>query len=344
VYDFGMWWRPTDKKFFLFCMGLQEFGAVVFNLFCGSRLGDHDYYYAVTKTGSQYSKATDASYISNASLSSMFVLFITLHVFNGPYLNLWLVSLDYVCVHPKIKDNADPIYTKAFRLFVIAASHFTAVAFAFAVIPPSRLQADYTIEWPNFSSNVNEDVNYWAILVEELFAVVSLLVGFLYLAWLRPKPLKIEPPRVDFDFFIRLTFVVTACKRAFPTAHLSPHVSTYLVMTGQIHIKEWASRFFMGVIASIVVILWDQNFRNRESNDDIDQDDPLVPLIRTIIAEQLKLPGQTNTRPRSAGRVYSNGTDEPVPAAGGGIGDETLAQYRPGSSLSISFAKPGIYF
>ena len=77
---------------------VQELGAVVFNIWCGARLGDHDYYYVVTGDNAMYTTAANASFISNTSLSSMFVLFLTLHVFKGPFLNYWRVFLDYICV------------------------------------------------------------------------------------------------------------------------------------------------------------------------------------------------------------------------------------------------------
>jgi hypothetical protein len=351
VCDFDMTYLDwKDDPLIVLAIVLQELGAVLFNLVCGSRLGDHDYFYNVTSTDSSsiYTKSADASYISNASLSSMFVLFLTLHVFRGPYLNFWLVSLDYICVKTETPSDENPKilngFTKFARLTFIFVAHLVAVGVACAFIPEVRKNSKSTLMWPEIESGTRDNLDGGYIFLEEVVAVCSLLVGFLYLAWLKKykdktTPLEdVDPPQVDIEFYIRLTFVVVACKRAFPTAHLSPHVSTYMWWSGQIGPSEWAAHFFAGVIASGVVVFWDKQIRhwfNDQSKASKTSDGEMTPLREKYQISDADLervnwpvapkPPNTNTRP---------GTAPP-----GGRRPENQD-----CSLSISFAKPGIYY
>ena len=344
VCGFGMGYlNLKDDEFTLMAIVFQEFGAVLFNLVCGSRLGDHDYFYNVTSPDSNsiYTKGADALYISNASLSSMFVLFLTLHVFRGPYLNFWLVSLDYICVKTEDPNNNPSIlngFTKFARLCCIFVAHLVAVGVACALIPEVRKNSKSTLMWPEITTGKKSDLQGGYIFLEEIVAVCTVLVGFLYLAWLKKyKDDKmqlgdVDPPQVDVEFYIRLTFVVAACKRAFPTAHLSPHVSTYMWWTGQIDPAEWAAHFFAGVIASGFVVFWDKEIRHWFH----DQSEKSKTLAVETTPLQEKYNGNDPEKVKW--------TDDPIfshtrpPTAGSG------RPTTPGSSLSISFAKPGIYF
>ena len=258
----------------------------------------------------------------------MFVLFLTLHVWNGPYLNFWLVSLDYMCVKSRTPATDPNGFTKLIRLCLILLAHLIAVGLAYWLIPVTRDNFKSSMTWPEISTTVNRDANMGYIFVEEVVAVSSLLVGFLYLAWLRsaecsslrPAPKDGEPSGSDIEFFIRLTLVVTACKRAFPSAHLSPHVSTYLWFSGQIIVDEWATRFGSGVIASALVVLWDKKLRNKTTVEEPTVE--VVPLLKDLG----DFSAFSNNRPQT-------------PANGG-----PQANFGRGSSLSISFAKPGIYY
>ena len=93
-------------------------------------------------------------------------------------------------------------------------------------------------------------------MLEELIAVSSLLMGFLYLAWLRPEHKETNTPKIDIQFFLSLTLLVAASIRAFPTAHLAPHVSTYLLASGQITGWVWFWRMFGGAVGVGVVCGW----------------------------------------------------------------------------------------
>jgi len=322
-------WEYLDSAGVMLSIVSQEFGAVLFNLICGSRLGDHDYYFKVTD--SKYGTTADS--ISNASLSSMFVLFFTLHVFNGPYLNLWLVSVDEICVQTKPRMNLNA-FTKFLRLVQILVAHLVAVGVAFWLIPALRDASESTLTWqkitptgtpaviPTGSPTAKTEINLGFVFLEEAAAVSTLLVGFLYLAWLR-KPKNTEPPTVDIDFFMRLTLFVTACKRAFPSADLSPHVSLYRLFSQGINADEWAIRFLAGVVASVIVVGWDKarklykdSFPAEEEEEDM------------VYAAVPAVPGVTP--PLNSNR--------PTTALPGG----KHADF--GSSLSISFAKQGTYF
>jgi len=338
---FGFDIKDTPKVIFLIVA--QEFGAVLFNLVCGSRLGDHDYYYTVTNGAS----AANVSSISNASLSSMFVLFFTLHVFNGPYINLWLVSLDYICVQTKHRENMNAA-TKTTRLIAILIAHVIAVAVAYVSIPALRDAAKSTLTWQEITAPAPDKTYLGFIFMEEFTAVCTLLVGFLYLAWLR-EPKETEPPKVDIEFFMRLTFFVIACTRAFPSAHLSPHVSLYKLFSGSIRDGEWGTRLGAGVVASAVVIVWDQFGRPRvvPTPDTPERIRLLADIEQVTNAEAVNVAtfarpesAQGGSRPGSAGgsRPGTAGGSRPGSAGGGRVPGES------GSSLSISFAKQGFYF
>ena len=185
VCDFDMTYLDwKDDPLIVLAIVLQELGAVLFNLVCGSRLGDHDYFYNVTSTDSSsiYTKSADASYISNASLSSMFVLFLTLHVFRGPYLNFWLVSLDYICVKTETPSDENPKilngFTKFARLTFIFVAHLVAVGVACAFIPEVRKNSKSTLMWPEIESGTRDNLDGGYIFLEEVVAVCSLLVDF----------------------------------------------------------------------------------------------------------------------------------------------------------------------
>jgi hypothetical protein len=258
----------------------------------------------------------------------MFVLFFTLHVFNGPYINLWLVSIDYICVQTKPRKDMNAL-TKAVRLVLIFLVHVLAVVIAYAVIPALRDASKSTLTWQEITAPAPDKAYLGFIFMEEFIAVCTLLVGFLYLAWLR-KPKEEEPPQVDIEFFMRLTFFVIACTRAFPSAHLSPHVSLYKVFSGSIGEGEWGIRLAAGVLASAVVIVWDQFGRHRVGGDagisGQDEEDVLAPL-------------QGNSRRFTIDPIPEfRSTNRPSTAPPGGRPAES------GSSLSISFAKQGMYF
>jgi glucan phosphoethanolaminetransferase (alkaline phosphatase superfamily) len=142
------------------------------------------------------------------------VLLLTLIVFNGPFLNLWLVVVDYAC----IEDGFSRRRSKT--LVVIFGAQIAAIYMAHFFY--NLMQNDWksTITWTDFNIS-SKEANahyYWPTMIEELIAVTSLLMGFLYLAWLRPEHKETNTPKIDIQFFLSLTLLVAACMRAFPTA------------------------------------------------------------------------------------------------------------------------------
>jgi hypothetical protein len=190
--------------------------------------------------------------------------------------------------------------------------------------------------WPDIKSGTGDNLDGGYIFLEEVVAVCSLLVGFLYLAWLKKykdktTPLEdVDPPQVDIEFYIRLTLVVAGCKRAFPTAHLSPHVSTYMWWSGQIGPSEWAAHFFAGVIASGVVVFWDKQIRHWFHDKSI--------ASMTLAVERTPLQEKYNGNDPEKVKWADDFSHTRPPTAG------SVRPTTPGSSLSISFAKPGIYY
>lgn len=238
-------------------IGLQEAGALIFNIICGSRLGSRDYYFNVNvnQTDSTYNIAKDPSLVSDTSLASTFVLLLTLIVFNGPFLNLWLVVVDYACIEDGFSRK------KWYTFGVIVGSQIAAIFLAYFFINVMQNDWKSTITWPKTSTIEWTEHNahyYWPTMIEELIAVTSLLMGFLYLAWLRPGHVESATPKIDVQFFLSLTLLVAACIRAFPNAHLAPHVSTYLLASGQITGWEWFWHVLGGVVGVLVVLYWNR--------------------------------------------------------------------------------------
>jgi hypothetical protein len=105
--------------------------------------------------------------------------------------------------------------------------------------------------------------------------------------------------------------------------------------SGQIGPSEWAAHFFAGVIASGVVVFWDKQIRhwfNDRSKTSRDQDLEIQSsrLLETGTKTEVRnvLPSAMVTLPK-----------RPQTAPPGGRRPENQD-----CSLSISFAKPGIYY
>jgi glycerol uptake facilitator-like aquaporin len=141
----------------------------------------------------------------------------------------------------------------------------------------------------------------------------SLLIGFLYLAWLRPGPKESKTPILDIQFCISLTLLVTATSRAFPTVHLSPHVSTYKWISREITFWPWFWHMLGGLVASGLVLFW--NTRRIEFHEE--QNKALAP--------------PTYTKGGALDGAFE-------------FSKETPRGMMPPASLSISFAKGGGYY
>jgi hypothetical protein len=105
--------------------------------------------------------------------------------------------------------------------------------------------------------------------------------------------------------------------------------------SGQIGPSEWAAHFFAGVIASGVVVFWDKEIRHWFNDRSKASKEPDLEILSSRLLETEKntevrnvLPSAMVTRPK-----------RPQTAPPGGRRQEPQE-----CSLSISFAKPGIYY
>jgi hypothetical protein len=95
--------------------------------------------------------------------------------------------------------------------------------------------------------------------------LACLFIGCVYLLWLAElkkekhdfsSTLHKDVTRIDICFYLHLTLLVAAVSQAFPSAHLSPHISLYLVFTQQIHQHVFAVRFCAGIVACFLTWVW----------------------------------------------------------------------------------------
>jgi hypothetical protein len=227
---------------------LQEFIAVAFHLVCLSRL-----------------EAT-------SDIKSNLVLFLTLVVFTGPYLNAWLVFAEYI-IFKKWKGNM--IWENILIGIGITAAHVVGSLLAWGCVLGMQPASVNTITWNKKNAitwnitdptkqteALNVSTNWHVHFFEEIFAVASLLIGFIYLIWLtklrKAKSIhKYESIiKIDIKFYFQLTLLVAAVGQAFPSAMLSPHVLSYKLLMQTITIPEVFSRLGGGAIGLIIASLW----------------------------------------------------------------------------------------
>jgi len=239
----------TSKDIFAhFISFLQEYMAVTFQLVCLSRLG-----------------ATP--------LLSTLVLFLTLVVFTGPLLNAWLMIVNHLCV---LESKPAMILLVFFIMGAHAAGALSAWGIVAAFATDEEKSAKSMLFWkkPEKVSTLETlQLENWKLydhFFDELFGVTSLLIGCVYLLWLAAvKKLKKEHhestmtegevpdvPTIDIRFYLQLTLLVAAVSQAFPSTHLSPHISAYLLFTQQIPAEVFGVRFGAGVVACILTRIW----------------------------------------------------------------------------------------
>ena len=231
------YWNDMQKDFVCF---IQEFISVIFQLVCLSRLGTDD-------------------------ILSNLVLFVTLIVFAGPYLNIWITFIHHIC----IKHDIMPYLPKAFAIMVM---HLCGALLATVIV--TNLSRDWSkkIVWksrPVSNSSITGYEYDWGVqFFEEMTAVTSLLIGCAYLFWLqihegveakiqKLKRKKNTTPYFDINFFLRLTLLVASVSRAFPSAHLSFHISVYLRGMELIDWPSFSAHVvggFVGLLISIALV------------------------------------------------------------------------------------------
>jgi hypothetical protein len=259
---------PGDLQKFLVTI-LQEYGSVAFQLTCLARIGTHDWFYKVTDSASGLNVSGTPDLASSFSVASTLVLFLTLLIFTGPFVNTYLMFVDYLIISKQFMFDGknDSKKVMAYTLFILGA-HIAGAFTAAAFVKSAKDKAYLTWEIPSVA-NVLE--NFWGPVIEETFAVSSLLVGFLYLKSMddgkrERKQKEVTKrqrhensvgqvmPYVPMKFIMRLTLLVACVCRAFPDAHLSPHVSIYKAAMGLD--ETWGYRIVGGVIGVGLTGLW----------------------------------------------------------------------------------------
>ena len=245
-----------------------EFAAVLFQLICFSRLGPNDYYYVANDTAGKPS--------AEPSLAANLVLFVTLVIFQFPFMNGYILFMYDTCVIGR------PSALRFFLCFVLVGVQLLAAWVATVCIHAAQQgQQPWrgTITWMASGKKIDasdEGRNWGVEFLEEFVAVTALLVGYIHLTYLNfqygkePKLFrspthhfsKIEPVieqlPIPLPFILQVTLLVAGLLRAFPTAHLSPHVSVYIVLMGYTTNSAFGFRILGGVAGFVVsyVLFW----------------------------------------------------------------------------------------
>jgi hypothetical protein len=108
--------------------------------------------------------------------------------------------------------------------------------------------------------------NWGFEIAEEFFAVTALLVGYIHLTYLNFKTVHFnifvskehlfskfseatKRMSIPMTFMLHITLLVAGLLRCFPSAHLSPHVSFYLLLMQYSSPARFGCRIFGGVLA-----------------------------------------------------------------------------------------------
>ena len=253
-----------DKKISyqtLVIRSVTEFAAVIFQLICFSRLGAKDYYYLVNQ------KADFAQYDNSQlepSLASNFVLFVTLLIFQFPFLNGYILFMYDTCVigrsSPKRKGSC----------LILTGVQIIAVVIVWQIIRAVQEHWKGTITWIVPKVQATDDGrDFGAEFVEEWFAVMALLVGYIHLTYLNFEPLFCSPAHTFSDFsaevldygipltfIMQITLLVAGLLRAFPTSHMSPHISCYILAMGYTTWPAFLTRMAGGVTGLTLTYIW----------------------------------------------------------------------------------------
>jgi len=271
------YWDDTQQTIVCF---IQEFISVAFQLTCLSRLGTDE-------------------------ITSNLVLFLTLIVFAGPYLNIYITFIHHIC----IKEDIVKYLPKAFFIMVM---HLCGALIAFQIVTNASRDWSDNIVWkskpvPN-SSIPGYEFNWGVEFYEEMTGVISLLIGCAYLFWLQThegiqekiaelKNNNNPIPYFDINFFLRLTLLVASVSRAFPSAHLSFHVSVYLRGMELITWDQFGAHIVGGLVGLLITVMLvkSRQFVYRKvpsANNSHESQRPLMLNDPTIDMNGLSDPGQ----------------------------------------------------
>ena len=232
---------------------VTELVAVLFQLVCLSRLGTRDYYYLVNKTDAYNN-------VLEPSLAANLVLFVTLVVFQFPFMNAHILFMYDTCV------IARATWRRVGLCFWLAALQLAGVVAAWLVVRFAGPEWDAALTWVSLEAPTAEDRGYFvAEAVEELVAVTVFLAGYVHLTYLnfQTKDLHLfgsdehlfsefsdatKKQAIPLPFIMQMTLLVAGMLRAFPTAHLSPHISLYLALMRYTTWTAFGARMLGGVL------------------------------------------------------------------------------------------------
>jgi len=263
----------------------QEWAAVTFQLVCLSRLE------------------------TTADIKSLLVLFLTLVVFTGPYLNAWLLFADYIF----FKDWSSDIeaWFEGYKIVenivlgvLIIGFHVLGSYTAMKIVTDWQPKSIATIQWNITATTMQPDRVLEVHFLEEMFAVTSLLIGWMYILWLR-KIRKAETetqkgtPKMEIELYLQLVLLVAAVSQAFPDAQLSPHVGFYKVFMGRISHSVLMARLGGGAVGLLLSCIWSfarVNYRNGvqhalSADEDHHLPEPIYDQLGAVAdADQRKTP------------------------------------------------------
>jgi hypothetical protein len=215
---------------------LKEFVAVLFQLLCYARMGNYDFF--------------------NGPL----ILFVTLTVFGFPFLNSNLFTL--LRFGPWNKSSEFSVLGMLSQVVCVAFAQILGAAAAagawYNIVGRWKMlgeAVDNGILYTNTSvhgavynsldSNVEQEAGLaqFSIFMDECVAQATFLIGLIHIAevtlpgllasaaWSTPPQLKPKHTPVPLHFILGVCVLVAGVTRAFPSAHQSPHVSFYLLVT-----------------------------------------------------------------------------------------------------------------
>ena len=246
----------------VFTRTLTEFLSVFCSLVCFSRLGAFEPTYKIVRfdnTTGVLVPEYESSY--EPSLAANLVLFVTLVVFQFPFMNGYIVFTYDRCViggfHPG----------RILLCFWLEVCHGLGVLAACGVIWTARNWKGIVWNAPQGAATDEDFHNYGFEASEEFFAVTVLLVGYIHLTYNSFKKVGIFGSKehlfskfsdatkqrpIPLEFILHMTLLVTAVLRCFPSAHLSPHVSLYLLLMQYSSPARFGCRIGGGVGAFVV--------------------------------------------------------------------------------------------
>jgi hypothetical protein len=238
-------------------LGIRSFTEVVsvfFQLVCYSRLGTKDYYYLVNKTDAYND-------VLEPSLTANLVLLVTLVIFQFPFMNEWILLMYDVCVIGRSS------MSRVGCCVWLLACHALGVVLAWLVIKyvgGGESKWSNAITWMSAEgAATDEKRNDVADVIEEIVAVTALLVGYIHLTYLNFNKYNLfgscehlfsdfsdvtKKLAIPMEFTLHMTLLVAGLLRCFPTAHLSPHISFYLLIMRYTTWKGCACRVGGGLI------------------------------------------------------------------------------------------------